>query len=279
MKKLSVLLILLVTGAALLATLREHRRHESLQAAWEALRFRDHDAPLEVARAGLAEDAQLRAERLKAVFQADVSEALAVEMDLWRKQFHLGEQDRAERMAMQGLDEAGMRERLRLCLLDQAFMEQRGQPVSEPAIQAWFESHREQLRIPELVQVSHIFLSVHDPKKPDRSPEIQDISKRLSTGENFAGVAAQLSEDARSRPLGGDLGWVSQARMPADIMTVLAQQTLGKPGAPVRSRLGWHIFLVRQRRSSRIPALEEVRGEISALLDLRQREAGALTTP
>lgn len=279
MKNLFVLLILLLAGAALLAALREHRRRESLQSVWTALRFRDDDAPLEAARTGLSEDARLRAERLKAGFQADVSEALAAEMELWRKQFHLGDQDRAERLAMQGLDEAAMRERLRECLLDEAFLEQRVQPVSEPAVQAWFESHREQLRIPELYQVSHIFLSAHDPKKPDRSPEIQAISKRLAAGEDFAGLAARLSEDARSRPLGGDLGWVSPARMPEDIMTSLAQQTLRKPGAPVRSRLGWHIFLVRERRASRIPALKEVRAEISALLDLRQREAGTVTPP
>lgn len=279
MKKLSVLLILLLAGAALLATLREHRRHESLQSVWTALRFRDHDAPLEAARAGLSEDARLRVERLKAGFQADVSEALTAEMEQWRKQFHLGDQDRAERLAMQGLDEAAMRERLRECLLDQAFLEQRGQPVPDSAVQAWFESHREQLRIPELVHVSHIFLSAHDPKKPDRSPGIQAISARLAAGEDFAGLATRFSEDARSRPLGGDLGWVSPARMPADIMAALAQQTLGKPGAPVLSRLGWHIFLVRGRRASRIPALEEVRGEISALLDLRQRETGAVAPP
>ena len=279
MKNLFVLLILLLAGAALLAALREHRRRESLQSVWTALRFRDDDAPLEAARTGLSEDARLRAERLKAGFQADVSETLTAEMEQWRKQFHLGDHDRAERLAMQGLDEAAMRERLRECLLDEAFLEQRGQSVSEPAVQAWFESHREQLRIPELYQVSHIFLSAHDPKKPDRSPEIQAISKRLAAGEDFAGLAARLSEDARSRPLGGDLGWVSPARMPEDIMTSLAQQTLRKPGAPVRSRLGWHIFLVRERRASRIPALKEVRAEISALLDLRQREAGTVTPP
>lgn len=279
MKIFSVLFILLLAGAALLATLREHRHHESLQAAWTALRFRDHDAPLEAARTGLAEDARLRAERVESGFQADVSEALAKEMDLWRKQFHLGDQDRAERLAMQGLDESGMRERLRECLLDQAFLEQRGHSVSEPAVQVWFQSHREQLRIPELYQVSHIFLSVHDPKKPDRRAEIQVISERLAAGEDFAGLAARFSEDARSRPLGGDLGWVSPARMPADIMAALAQQSLGKPGGPVRSRLGWHIFLVRERRASRIPALNEVRAEISALLDLRQRETGAVTPP
>jgi parvulin-like peptidyl-prolyl isomerase len=279
MKKLSVLLILLLAGAALLATLREHRRHESLQSVWRALRFRDRDAPLEAARAGLSEDARLRAERLKAGFQADVSEELAKEMDIWRKQFHLGGQDRAERLAMQGLDEPGMRERIRDCLLDQAFLEQRGQPVPEPAVQAWFESYREQLRIPELVHVSHIFLSAHDPKKPDRRPEIQAISASLAAGEPFAGLATRHSEDARSRPSGGDLGWCSPARMPADIMAALAQQSLGKAGAPVRSRLGWHIFLVHERRASRIPVLEEVRAEISALLDLRQRDTGAVAPP
>lgn len=279
MKKCFTLLILLLVGAALVAALRENRRRESLQQAWTALRFRDQEASRETARLRLSEDDRLRDERQKSGFQADVSEALAAEMELWRRQFHLGGQDRAERLAMQGLDEAGMRERIREALLDQAFLEQRRPPVGDSSVRAWHESHREQLRVPGLHHVSHIFLTAHDPQKPDRRSEIQAISARLSMGESFAELAAGRSEDARGRLHGGDLGWVSPARMPADVMAAVAQQTLGKPGEPVRSRLGWHIFLVRERRASRIPALEEIRAEITALLDLRQRESGAAELP
>jgi peptidylprolyl isomerase len=279
MKKLFTLLILLLVGAALVAALREHRRHKSLQQAWTALRFRDQEASLETARLRLSEDVRLRAERLKSGYQADVSEALAAEMELWRKQFHLGGQDRAERLALQGLDEAAMRERIREALLDQAFLEQRSPPVGDSSVLAWHESHREQLRVPGLHRVSHIFLTAHDPRKPDRRSEIQAISERLSAGGSFAELAARHSEDARSRLHGGDLGWVSPARMPADVMAAVAQQTLGKPGGPVRSRLGWHIFLVRERQGARNPAPEEVRAEINALLDLHQRESGTAAVP
>lgn len=279
MKRSLTLFFLLLAGAALVVALREHRRRESLQQAWTALRFRDQEASREAARLRLSEDVRLRAERLKAGFQTDVSEALAAEMELWRKQFHLGGQDRDERLAMQGLDEAGMRERIREALLDQAFLEQRRPPAGDSSVRAWHESHREHLRVPGLHHVSHIFLTAHDPQKPDRRPEIQAISARLSAGASFAELAARRSEDPRSRMHGGDLGWVSPARMPADIMTAVAQQTLGKPGGPVRSRLGWHIFLVHEHRASYIPEPEEVREEISALLDLRQRESGAAALP
>jgi hypothetical protein len=43
---------------------------------------------------------------------AEVSEAVAEEFDLWQKQFHLGDIDRAERLALQHLTERAMRQRI-----------------------------------------------------------------------------------------------------------------------------------------------------------------------
>ena len=276
MKSPSYLLPTLL-GIALIAVLivREVRRREADYGAWTALRFRDPDATAEQAQALSAEARQVRRARQAAGFQAEVAEAVREEMEVWKQQFHLGEQDRAERLAMQGLTESELRAQIRESLLDQAWLDAQKPRRQPETARRWYEAHREELRVPLLHRVSHLFLTVHDPKKPDRQAELQAITRELQAGVPFAQLVAKHSEDERSRSLGGALGWISPARVPADFMAAIAVQPVGRVSAPVRTRLGWHFLLVHERLPTRLPSFEEVQPEIEAML-----EAGALpTTP
>jgi hypothetical protein len=271
-------------GILLVAVLsvREVKRREVVYGEWAALRFRDPQAT-ETQAAELADEAKKFRQARQAVgFQADVSEAVRDEMEVWKNQFHLGDQDRAERLALQQLTEADMRARIREALLDQAWLEQQKPLIPPQAALDWYEAHREELRIPLLHRVSHLFLTTHDPKKPDRQAELQAITRQLQAGVPFAELAKLFSEDERSRPLGGALGWISPARVPADFMAAITAQPVGRVSQPVRTRLGWHFLLVHERLPSRLPSFEEVRPEIEAMLEARARQAmpsAALASP
>ncbi len=203
---------------------------------------------------------------------AEVSEAVAEEFDLWQKQFHLGDIDRAERLALQHLTERDMRQRIREAQVKEAQIEKQIPPVTEAKARAWHAAHRDELRLPVRHRVSHLFLTRHQPKKPDRSAEMRSIHQKLKSGTDFAALVAQYSEDARSKPLGGDLGWLSATRMSADFMAHVAKLRVGETSAPLETKLGWHIFLVTERQESRLPTFEEARPEIEARLDLAARE-------
>ena len=71
---------------------------------------------------------------------------------------------------------------------------------------------------------------------------------------------------------GGDLGWITITRMPADFMQAVEKLPLGKISAPVETKLGWHLLRVDERHASRLPEFEEVRTEIIAMLDQQRRE-------
>jgi parvulin-like peptidyl-prolyl isomerase len=203
---------------------------------------------------------------------AEVSEAVAEEFDLWQKQFHLGDIDRAERLALQHLTERDMRQRIREAQLEEAQIEKQIPPITEAEARAWYATHREELRLPTLHRVSHLFLTRHNPKKPDRSAEMRAIHQKLKSGTDFATLVSQHSEDARSKLLGGDLGWLSATRMPADFMTHIEKLRAGETSAPLETRLGWHLLRITDHRESRVPTFEEARPEIEALLDLAARE-------
>lgn len=201
----------------------------------------------------------------------DVSTAIADEFDLWKKQFHLGDIDRAERLALQHLTERGMRQRIREAQIEEAEIEKLIPRVTEAEVRAWYANHREELQLPTLHRVSHLFLTRHNPQKPDRSSEIRAIHQRLLDGADFSKLVSQHSEDTRSKPVGGDLGWCSAARVPADLMKHIETLRVGEMSAPVETKLGWHLLRVTARRAPRLPTFEEVHSEIEAVLDLAAR--------
>jgi len=202
----------------------------------------------------------------------EVSADVAEEFDVWKKQFHLGDIDRTERLTLQHLTERDMRQRIREAQLEEAQIEKQITPISEAEAHAWYAAHREELRLPARYRVSHLFLTRHQPKKPDRSAEMRAIHQKLKSGTDFATLVSQHSEDARSKPLGGDLGWLSATRMPADFMAHVEKLRVGETSAPLETKLGWYLFCITDRRESRVPTFEEVRPEIEALLDLAARE-------
>jgi hypothetical protein len=258
-------------GIALIAVLfiRELRKRQASEREWTALRFRDPDASPAQAEALSEEAKRVRHARQAAGFQTDVSEAVREEMDVWKNQFHLGEKDRAERLGLQGLTEAELRAQIRESLLDQAWLEQQKTRIQPQVTRNWYEAHREELRVPLLHRVSHLFLTTHDPQKPDRQAELQAINQQLQAGVRFAELVTRYSEDERSRHVGGTLGWISPTRVPADFMAAIATQPVGQVSAPVRTQLGWHFLLVHERLPSRLPSFEEVQPEIEAMLEAR----------
>ena len=80
--------------------------------------------------------------------------------------------------------------------------------------------------------------------------EIQELRQRILSGEDFAVIARQHSDDATSVVAGGDLDWVNEGGMPPEfeaVIQVLEENTLSEP---FESATGWHIAEVLGRRES-----------------------------
>lgn len=272
--KRAALWILFLTGSAAAAWLWTAQasadRFPEAKRAWQ---FRHPGVTDFFVRQGMSGDRQVRDLRQASQHTADVAAAIRGEMELWEKQFHLGEADREERLGLQRLTRSDVRGRIQSALEDEAFLEARFPAITEEAARAWYKAHARELLVPTLHRVSHIFLSRHGGKKPDRSAEMQRIHRELQNGASFAALAARYSEDARSRTRGGDLGWFTASRVPEDFMKEVVKLRAGAASGPLETRLGWHVLLVTERREPRVPAFEEVREEILALLD-HERRAG-----
>lgn len=120
------------------------------------------------------------------------------------------------------------------------------------------------------VKAAHILIQL----KADASPEdtlkaytrIADIKKRIEGGEDFEKLARELSEDPSAKYNGGNLGYFTAMQMVYPFEEAAYQTKAGEISPIVRTRFGYHIIKVEDKRNSR----GEV--EVSHILLLNQRE-------
>lgn len=264
-----------ISRLELAQALREHlwRRHET----WDSLGPEARQQTRRLALENLVNDRILRsARRLNGLNRDATHSAAKLELERMQRQF-ADEAEFPRRLAAQQLTPQALQARVREAQLDEAWLSEKIQPrlndITPQDLRAWYDACKETLRIPQAWHAAHIFLTRHDKTKPDRGAEIREIQRQLLAKEKtFAQLAQEYSEDARGRALGGDLGWFTQERMPADFIAAVQKLRIGRFSAPVQTQLGWHLLIVLEHHASRLPVLAEVKDEITALLISKRRE-------
>jgi parvulin-like peptidyl-prolyl isomerase len=217
----------------------------------------------------------VRDARLKEGFQSQQPET--EERAMFVKQFERAE-DFEARLSLRGLSLDELDDEMQQAIDDQAWIElkieARVKQVSDKDVTDWLREKRASMAIPPVYGVAHIYLTTHDAKKPDREVEIREIHRKLTANEaTFEQLASQYSEDERSKKTAGELGWCARGRMPDDFMNVVEKLEEGETSEPVETKLGWHVIRLIDRKPGRVPAIDEVRREVTASLRDQSREA------
>lgn len=113
-------------------------------------------------------------------------------------------------------------------------------------------------------QLAEIFLSV---ESPDDDEEVRrsalGMVEQLKAGAAFNAVARQFSQ-AATAATGGDLGWVQEGQLSAELDKEITSLAPGQISNPIRSSGGYYIMLVRDKRAAPGAGLKGTE------LDLRQ---------
>lgn len=101
----------------------------------------------------------------------------------------------------------------------------------------------------EQVLADHILIRVNEERSEDRARAIaEDLSKRLANGADFSSMAQDYSEDPHAAE-GGRLGWVRPGELLPALERAVAQLKPGQISEPIRTKLGFHLLKVEERKS------------------------------
>lgn len=110
-------------------------------------------------------------------------------------------------------------------------------------------------RMTEEVRASHLLLLVDEKALPKDTlavyQKINSLRNKILNGEDFETVAKTHSEDPSAKTNGGDLGYFSAFRMVYPFETAAFNTPLGEVSKPFRTRFGYHIIKVTDKRKSR----------------------------
>lgn len=158
----------------------------------------------------------------------------------------------------------------RYVVIDTAKMQQQAK-VTPEEIQAYYNQHRDEYRVPDQVNVRHILIKTPAPGPDGKVDEkavqaakqkAEDILKQVQAGGNFADLAKKYSEDEGSKTNGGSLGWIQKGQTVPEFEQAAFALKKGDTSGIVRSTFGFHIIHCDDKQEAHVKPLEEVRATL-----------------
>src|SRR5436190_5474634 len=147
--------------------------------------------------------------------------------------------------------------------------------VSHDELQAYYNQHREDYRVPEQVNVRHILIKTPlpgpdgkvDPKGLEEArKKAEDVLKQVKAGGNFAELAKKYSEDTGSAREGGSLQWIGRGRTVPEFEKTAFSLPKGGTSDLVQSSYGFHIIHVDDKQDAHLKTLDEVKDQIEPII-------------
>ncbi len=176
-----------------------------------------------------------------------------------------------EALRSQGYTRQSFTDKLTVRLREWALLEralEKACAVSDEEIAAAYEEVKEELMLPARREVRHIFLATLNRDSEAVRAEAEKLLARLQAGEDFATLAREASDDARSAPQGGSLGLLQEnADRPLPELPLFGEHAI-PAGTPTlaQSRWGWHILLAGDMQPASLPTLDECRDSLRSAL-------------
>jgi len=137
--------------------------------------------------------------------------------------------------------------------------------VTDEAMHKVYDDAIKQMGNEQEVHARHILIRAQPgDDKADKAAEdkIKAVVARLKKGEDFTKVADEVTEDPSGKANGGDLGYFSKDQMVPEFSEVAFKLDKGQLSEPVKTRFGWHVIKVEDKRTKEPPKFEEVKPQL-----------------
>lgn len=138
--------------------------------------------------------------------------------------------------------------------------------VSDAEIASYYEAHRRELALPEVVTLRQILVPTLN--------EARDARRRLAREPRSFEALAQTRSRGPEASAGGLMGTFAHGELPVELEVAAFALSAGATSDPVESPLGYHVLRVDARAPARERTLDECREEIRRTL-LREKSDAA----
>jgi peptidyl-prolyl cis-trans isomerase D len=135
--------------------------------------------------------------------------------------------------------------------------------LGEEELRQRYEANAQRYLSPEARQASHILITANERSDEEAAALAAELLERVESGEDFAQLAREFSEDPGSAAQGGDLGFVEPDQMVDEFESALFElEEVGQISPLVNTRFGWHIIQLGAIREPQGMSFEQARQEI-----------------
>jgi peptidyl-prolyl cis-trans isomerase C len=157
---------------------------------------------------------------------------------------------------------------LRRALRDAYFDDQIRNRITEEDLRRAYDDQLANVKAPTEYRVRQILSG--------SEAEARDLRLKLVSGSDFAALAQQASRDLATAQNGGDMGYVLPSQLDPDFEKAVVSLPVGELSAPIKTRVGWAVARVDDRRVRPLPTFEDAKELLRLeLLATRTREAVA----
>lgn len=147
--------------------------------------------------------------------------------------------------------------------------------VTDDDVRARYDQLQRRSEAVSAVRLSHILIKLPehptDKQQSEAKAKATKAIERVKAGEEFAKVAAEMSEDDGTKATGGELGWFERGSMsnPELEQTVFSMDKNDIRG-PIAGSQGLEVFMVTDTKKSDLKPFAEMKEQLQR--DLRRRE-------
>ncbi len=144
-------------------------------------------------------------------------------------------------------------------------VEEKAKITDEKELKEFYDKNPQEFMGGAEIKSSHILVATE--------AEAKDIHEKIKKGEDFAKLAKKVSKDQGSANRGGDLGFFKRGMMVPEFEQVAFSLKPGEVSSPVKSRFGFHIIKVTDKKEGTKLEFEQVKEAIKRRITTEKQKA------
>jgi parvulin-like peptidyl-prolyl isomerase len=204
-----------------------------------------------------------------------VEEELKMQLENVKKENNLeSDEDLIRAIQQQGMTFEGFKKQLRDRILREGIIYQKvmGSIVIDDAgIVNYYKLHPEEFtEVPEY-KLRGIYISAELRSEEEVEAKKREISEKLASGEEFAALAGEYTEDA-AKEKQGDMGRYKKGQLEKSLEQAVEKLKEGEVAPWLKVINGWYLLRLDEKKESRLKTFEESREEIQKKLFNEKRQ-------